>query len=1162
MNARHRLGQYLIVILLVLCQSITASAATIVIDGELNDWAQLERLDNEPDKSLTGYEVYGKLENDIYYMGIKSAVPIVDISRIFIDTDNNVSSGFQLWGWATGAEYNITIKSDLTPRLYALGDKSTPLPSNPLSFAYNNTQQQLEIALPASALDGAPDLINIYVEIIESNYLPPDYYLYHYTLGTPPTIATPEPTVIGSMTLDGQLNDWNSENLIGNGDGINLYAKYSDDHYFIAIESPVEIGPYTYIYMNTDQNQASGHLLWGWATGAEYNIHIRDNGDTQPYLYAGGDESTPLGNGPVNHYFSGDKHILEMALSSAEIQNPQAIDFWFLISDFSYLPADWYLDKYTLNTAPPSSDPGNNPGSPVRIGDVTIDGNLSEWGNTTLLGESNGARVYGKYENDRFIIALESPTGIGPYTTLYLNTDQNTSTGYLLWGFATGSEYQISIEDNGDSNPYLFTGGDFTTPLGDGAVTHAYNSDKTSLEIVLKASDIQSPDSIDAWVQINDSYYLPDDWYAQKYTFNRTQTPSKVGIVYSQTSANKFYDLKSYSYLFMSMQHQVMMAGAPFDLLKEEDLTDINLIKQYDVLVLPNITHLPAAMADDVITTLQTAIDVYDLGLITSGSFLAYDETNAPLKDNNSEGRLLSFFGLQTTHWGGPIEIDIIVTNNNHTMTSDYLLDEYILSYENEWFQSVSSDGSTQATELAILDTPNDSYTAVWAIENAASRHVHFASPLVMGNTNLVQRAIKWIQHGDNSAQVSLKLGRNNALFSSRTDLDQSMYNEVIPTIIVPFKDQMALWKTNYNFVGSLFINLGNNEANGQYTDWTISGPIYHEFMNMGNEIANHSYTHPHNTKALSIEKLNFEFITSTDIINQNLDIQVAGVAIPGLGENMTIANYMNQKFNYMSGGNSQKDTHDFQGAYGFYTPDFETINFSPVLSSDFSLIEFLGYTSEEATDIWLNEYNLMSNHANNPIIVWPWHDYAVVNAYDNGYSQDMFETVIQYAFNNGVEFVTMDDLQNRIRTQKEASLSTYQNGDMVNITVANGASFGKNALEVNSPNQVIKNVHNWYAYDTTQVLLPITGGTYKVALDTTPDNVTHITKLPMRAELINTTGNGTTLSFQFIGQGVVEIHLADATLQTTCGNSQILTGQILKIHFEQNTNHSCDITN
>jgi serralysin len=72
----------------------------------------------------------------------------------------------------------------------------------------------------------------------------------------------------------------------------------------------------------------------------------------------------------------------------------------------------------------------------------------------------------------------------------------------------------------------------------------------------------------------------------------------------------------------------------------------------------------------------------------------------------------------------------------------------------------------------------------------------------------------------------------------------------------------------------------------------------------------------------------------------------------------------------------------------------------------------------------------------------------------------------------------------------------------------------------------VIQSVANWYAYDSDSVFLPAIGGTFTVNLGTFQDDLTHIAGLPMRADLLSVSGDGSNLSFSMSGDGSVLIDL------------------------------------
>ena len=65
------------------------------------------------------------------------------------------------------------------------------------------------------------------------------------------------------------------------------------------------------------------------------------------------------------------------------------------------------------------------------------------------------------------------------------------------------------------------------------------------------------------------------------------------------------------------------------------------------------------------------------------------------------------------------------------------------------------------------------------------------------------------------------------------------IYDKLIPIL--------QQWNQQYNFVGSYYINIGDNTANTtdpSTTNWTKSLPYYQAIQAMGGEIGNHSYTH------------------------------------------------------------------------------------------------------------------------------------------------------------------------------------------------------------------------------------------------------------------------------------------------------------------------------
>src|SRR3546814_8278118 len=74
--------------------------------------------------------------------------------------------------------------------------------------------------------------------------------------------------------------------------------------------------------------------------------------------------------------------------------------------------------------------------------------------------------------------------------------------------------------------------------------------------------------------------FMPSNYQSAPFTvFNQTsatQAPDmRIGIVFSQTTADAYFSPTAYSQLFMSVQAPAIQAGIPFDILPQADLTEI-----------------------------------------------------------------------------------------------------------------------------------------------------------------------------------------------------------------------------------------------------------------------------------------------------------------------------------------------------------------------------------------------------------------------------------------------------------------------------------------------------------------------------------------------------------------------------------------------------------
>lgn len=838
----------------------------------------------------------------------------------------------------------------------------------------------------------------------------------------------------------------------------------------------------------------------------------------------------------------------------------------------------------------------------TTYGNITLDGNLADWTASDRLdflpgtGQA-GYEVYGKLAGDAYVFAIKSDgTAIGSGTTVWLNTDQDASTGYQIFGSAGGAEYNVNFFT--DNQPYLYTGADGQNFVA-GALDHNYDANQQVVEFAVPLSQINdATPGVDLLIDVNNQVFLPGSFATQKYTIEpndplppRTDLSKKVGIVFSQTTADQFFGLPdvatnqtAYSQLFMSVQEEVMMSGVPFGLLTEADLKDINKLANYDTLIFPSIRNVKQADLQEIQDTLTDAIYKYNIGIVAAGDFMTNDE-NGVVHAGDPYYRMKTLLGLQPKAFGSG-NVSLTANDITQPVVQGYNAGEIIREYQNPigYAAYESLDENYPADILVNQTVDGQTYNAVVATETGG-RNVHFATTSYLGDNNLAWEAVRWSTY-DNQPSVALSMTRNESLFLSRNDMDLSAeFFDVNPgdgslgiyDQLLPILDQ---WKADFNFVGSYYINVGNSQATGHYTDWALSRPYYEVLLAAGNEIGTHSYTHlddstvynpTNNTNFATPEQLEFEFNQSKQVIEQQLGINVTGAAIPGAPEQLPTAIEISQYFDYISGGATTIGA-GFPSAFGFLTPDQESVYLAPNLWFDFTLIGFgipvpdgnggfipQPLTAEEAQAEWIRQYNEVISHSNKPIVLMPWHDYGPTNFDNNGYTQEMFTALIQEAYNSGAEFVTLADASQRIQSFEQSKLFIESSGNTITAEVI-ASGVGNFGLDI-SGDQVIESVDNWYAYDNDTVFLPTNGGKFTINLGTSQDNVTRITDLPMRAELQTLNGNGTDLEYTFFGEGKVVLEVANPSQVSIIGADQLsLNGSTAQMTFDAINQHTARI--
>lgn len=787
---------------------------------------------------------------------------------------------------------------------------------------------------------------------------------------------------------------------------------------------------------------------------------------------------------------------------------------------------------------------------------MIIDGNLNDWTAAERIDRAlpDGFAIYAKSDGNDFVFALKSGVAIGENTTFWLNTDRNASTGHQIFGFAGGAEYNVNVGAGGVVS--LYSGGAGETLLG--AVSSALSADGTVLEFRVAKSAIGTPGAIDILTDVNDNVFLPGSYSDGGFTlFNDTgvvaDAAQRIGIVYSETTAANYFSATAYSQLFMAAQSQAMQAGVAFDILTEADLTNLSTLAKYDSIVFPSFRNVQADQVIAITQTLEQATKQFGIGLIAAGEFMTNDAAGNALAGDSYARMKLLFDATRVT--GGTGDVTLKASDAAGVVLDGYGAGEVIHQYSGVgWngFTSVSGTGTTIATATVA----GQDYAAAIATQTGG-RNVLFSSDAVMADNNMLQKAIDYSVNGNESISVGLQITRMAGITAARVDMDQSqeqfevnpedgsagIYDKMIPIL--------ADWKAKYNFVGSYYVNVGADAANGQTTDWAVSLPYYKALLDMGNELGSHSYTHPENTNLLTADQIAYEFGQSRAVLEQQLSaflgkaVVIDGAAVPGAPEQIATSEEILKYYSYVSGGYSGIGA-GYPNAFGYMTPTdaaADKVYIAPNTAFDFTLLEFQKKTIAQAEAQWAAEFAGITAHGETPIVVWPWHDYGPTAWSTDGtspYNAQMFTNYIAMAANYGMEFVTLGELADRISAFEKATVTSSVAGNVITATVAAPQSVGTFTLDLDNmaAGQVISRVAGWYAYDADSVFLPASGGSYAITVGAVADDVTHITKLPMRATLLSLSGDGRNLSFSVQGEGQVVVDV-----QAPGNNWVVVTG-------------------
>ncbi|MGC1411859.1 MAG: hypothetical protein WA864_23270, partial [Acetobacteraceae bacterium] len=359
----------------------------ITLDGQFTDWLATDAVMTSQN-TVAGYQVYGAFLNDAtlgntYVIGIDATATtdaaIAAGTVIYLNADQNNTTGYSPFG-KVGAEYEVQFALDSTgalqPYLYSVTSAGVATLLNggaPLDAGFSSNGESVELAIPQALLTPAggvaPTSINFATLINGAQGLPGDFTNNpEYTITDPAVL----PTTIGNLiALDGTFSDWPAADIVTNpanvAAGYQIYGAFLNDAtlgntYVIGIDAtaatdPV-IGLLDTIYLNTDQNAATGYNLSFANVGAEYEVQFAygSNAALEPFLYSvtsAGVTALLNGGAPLDYGFSSNGESLEVAIPQALLTPvggaaPTSINF-VALNGAQGLPTDLAVNpQYTI----------------------------------------------------------------------------------------------------------------------------------------------------------------------------------------------------------------------------------------------------------------------------------------------------------------------------------------------------------------------------------------------------------------------------------------------------------------------------------------------------------------------------------------------------------------------------------------------------------------------------------------------------------------------------------------------------------------------------------------------------------------------------------------------------------------------------------------------
>ena len=467
------------------------------------------------------------------------------------------------------------------------------------------------------------------------------------------------------------------------------------------------------------------------------------------------------------------------------------------------------------------------------------------------------------------------------------------------FGDRVGAEYEVQFAlrlRTAALQPYLYsvTSAGVTTLLNGGApLNYGISSNGESVELAIPQALLTptggaAPTSINFAALINNGAALCQAISPRSGIHHHRPLDAGPGEPHRQEGRHRLFrddrgavfwrragGETAYSDLFMAAQHQAEAAGVSYDILTEADLTNVAKLAQYSALIFPSFQDVQSSQVSAIANALSQVVYDYHVPIITAGNFMTNDQNGNPLPGNsyaNMQSLLNVTQGASGTATYSVTPDATALANNNPVMAGYHARPAHRRRQ-----RSVRGDDCGHYTNTATWPSPELTQPATTLADiniqggatlpgvvqtTTGGTNTVFATPELLGDSNLLQHAIQNAVFGT-TPSLSIDITRFAGILNSRNDTEDAQFPaDVSPTNGAPgiyseLIPMLQQWQQQYNFVGTYFINVGDNANpdNENFTDWAVSKPIYDQLLQMGNEIGSHSYTHLINPPTVDAER-------------------------------------------------------------------------------------------------------------------------------------------------------------------------------------------------------------------------------------------------------------------------------------------------------------------